>query len=57
MLGYLASSMSTYSQKAMAAQRDADDAHQQTATMTKQIGQLQTDLTFARDPGRTTVSS
>jgi hypothetical protein len=55
LLGYLASSVSTYSQKAMSARRDADDAHQQTATMTKQLGTMQGELALARDPGRTTV--
>jgi hypothetical protein len=55
LLAYLASSVSTYSQKAMSAQRDADDAHQQTATMTKQLGTMQGELALSRDPGRTTV--
>jgi hypothetical protein len=55
LLGYLASSVSTYSQKAMSAQRDADDAHQQSTAMTKQLGTMQGDLALARDPGRTTV--
>jgi type II secretory pathway pseudopilin PulG len=55
LLGYLASTVSTYSQKALSAQRDADDAHQQVATMTKQVGTMGTDLALARDPGRTTV--
>jgi anti-sigma-K factor RskA len=55
LLGYLASSVSSYSQKAAVAQRDADDARQQMATMTKQVGTMQTDLAAARDPGRTTV--
>jgi anti-sigma-K factor RskA len=55
LLAYLASSVSSYSQKAAVAQRDADDARQQMATMTKQVGTMQTDLSAARDPGRTTV--
>jgi hypothetical protein len=55
LLGYLASSLSTSSSKAIAAQRDADDAHQQVASVTKQVGQMQTDLAIARDPGRVTV--
>src|SRR5579859_7277046 len=55
LLAYLASSLSTSSSKAMAAQREADDAHQQVTTMTKQVGQMQTDLAIARDPGRVTV--
>jgi anti-sigma-K factor RskA len=55
LLAYLASSVSSSSQKAMRAQRDADDAQKQMATMTKQVGVLQTDLTQAREPGRTTV--
>jgi len=55
LLAYLASSVSSYSQKAMTAQRDAADAHAQMATMTKQVGTLQTEVTQARDPGRTTV--
>jgi anti-sigma-K factor RskA len=55
LLGYLASSVSTYSQKAMTAQREAEDARQQTATMSKQVGSMQADLSLARDPGRTTV--
>ncbi|HEX4382318.1 MAG TPA: hypothetical protein VH083_05200 [Myxococcales bacterium] len=55
LLGYLASSLSTSSSKAMAAQRDADEAHQQVASMTKSTGQMQTDLAAARDPGRVTV--
>jgi anti-sigma-K factor RskA len=55
LLGYLASSVSSYSQKAALAQRDSDDTRQQMGTMTKQVGTLQTELTAARDPGRTTV--
>jgi hypothetical protein len=55
LLGYLASSLSTSSSKALAAQRDADDAHQQVTSVTKQLGQMQTDLAIARDPGRVTV--
>ncbi|HEY2031058.1 MAG TPA: hypothetical protein VGH20_17795 [Myxococcales bacterium] len=55
LLAYLASSLSSASQKAAVAQRDADDAHQQMATMTKQVGSMQQDLALARDPGRTTV--
>jgi hypothetical protein len=55
LLAYLASSVSSSSQKAMVAERDMKDAQQQMATMTKQVGALQTELTTARDPGRTTV--
>src|SRR5579862_5092337 len=55
LLAYLASSLSTSSAKAMSAQRDADEAHQQTNNLTKAVGQMQIDLQAARDPGRVTV--
>jgi anti-sigma-K factor RskA len=55
LLAYLASSLSTSSAKVMAAQRDADEAHQQVNNMTKSVSQNQLDLSAARDPGRVTV--
>ena len=55
LLAYLASSLSTSSAKAMSAQRDLDEANGRVVSMTKSVGQMQTDLAIARDPGRVTV--
>jgi hypothetical protein len=55
LLGYLASSLSSASGRAMSAQRDADQAREQSAGLTRQIGALQKDLAVAKSPGRTTV--
>ena len=55
LLAYLASSLSSYSQKASAAERDANQYREQMTALTKQIGDLQKDVTLARSPGRTTV--
>lgn len=55
LLGYLASSLSTASSKAMAAKRDLDDSNQRVTALTKSVGQMQTDLAITRDPGRVTV--
>src|SRR6267143_6054534 len=55
LLGYLASSVSSSSQRANAAERDANQYRDQVAAMGKQVGDLQKDVTLARSPGRTTV--
>jgi hypothetical protein len=55
LIGFLASKLSTYSQKASAAERDASQYREQQTGLTKQIGDLQKDVTLARSPGRTTV--
>jgi anti-sigma-K factor RskA len=55
LLAYLASGVSSYSQKAMMAQRDADQAREQVTSMTKQEGRMQGELALARDPGRVAV--
>ena len=55
LVAYLASSLSSYSQKASAAERDASQYREQMTALTKQIGDLQKDVTLARSPGRTTV--
>jgi len=55
LIAYLASSLSSYSQKASTAERDANQYREQVAAMGKQVGDLQKDLSLARSPGRTTV--
>jgi cell division protein FtsB len=55
LLGYLASNISSSSQRAMAAERDANQYRDQIASMTKQVGDLQKEVTLDRSPGRTTV--
>jgi hypothetical protein len=55
LLGYLASNLSTYSQKAALAERDAGQYRDQLAAMSKQVGNLQKEVTLDRSPGRTTV--
>lgn len=55
LLGYLASNISSSSQKAMAAERDANQYREQITSMTKQVGDLQKEVTLDRSPGRTTV--
>jgi len=55
LIAYLASNLSSYSQKASAAERDANQAREQVTALTKQVGDLQKDVTLARSPGRTTV--
>jgi hypothetical protein len=54
-VGYLASSISSSSQRASVAERDANQYREQLTTMTKQVGDLQKDVALARSPGRTTV--
>ena len=55
LLGYLASSLSSAEQRAMAAERDAQQTREQTQGYTRQISSLQKDNALARSPGRTTV--
>jgi Anti-sigma-K factor rskA len=55
LIAYLASSLSSYSQKASTAERDANQYRDQVAAMGKQVGDLQKDLSLSRSPGRTTV--
>lgn len=55
LLGYLASNLSTYSQKAALAERDAGQYRDQLTAMSKQVGDLQKAVTLDRSPGRTTV--
>jgi anti-sigma-K factor RskA len=55
LVGFLASRLSTYSQKASLAERDAGQYHDQLTAMSKQIGDLQKEVTLDRTPGRTTV--
>src|SRR5437763_17147650 len=55
LIAYLASSLSSYSQRASAAERDANQYRDQVAAMGKQVGDLQKDVSLARSPGRTTV--
>jgi hypothetical protein len=55
LIAYLASSLSSYSQRASTAERDANQYRDQVAAMTKQVGDLQKDLSLAHSPGRTTV--
>ena len=55
LIAYLASALSSSSQKAATAERDAQQYRDQVAAMTKQVGDLQKDISLARSPGRTTV--
>ncbi len=55
LLAYLASSLSSSSQKAAVAERDANQYRDQVTAMTKQVGDLQKEVTLDRSPGRTTV--
>jgi hypothetical protein len=55
LLGYLASSLSSASQRAASAERDMKATQEQSAGLTKQIGTLQKDVAVAKSPGRTTV--
>jgi Anti-sigma-K factor rskA len=55
LVGYLASSVSSSSQRASAAERDANQYRDQVAAMGKQVGDLQKDVALLRSPGRTTV--
>jgi len=55
LVAYLASNISSSSQRASAAERDANQYREQVTAMTKQVGDLQKDVTLARSPGRTTV--
>jgi hypothetical protein len=55
LLGYLASNISSSSQRAALAERDANQYRDQITSMTKQVGDLQKEVTLERSPGRTTV--
>ena len=55
LLGYLASSLSSSSQKASLAERDANQYRDQVTAMTRQVSDLQKEVTLDRSPGRTTV--
>jgi cell division protein FtsB len=55
LLFYLASNISSSSQRALAAERDANQYREQITSMTKQVGDLQKEVTLDRSPGRTTV--
>ncbi|HEY6912979.1 MAG TPA: hypothetical protein VI356_26605 [Myxococcales bacterium] len=55
LLAYLASNISSSSQRAMAAERDANQYRDQITSMTKQVGDLQKEVALDRSPGRTTV--
>jgi len=55
LVAYLASNISSSSQRASAAERDANQYREQVAAVTKQVGDLQKDVARARSPGRTTV--
>ncbi len=55
LVGYLASSLSSYSQRASAAERDASQYRDQLTAMGKQVATLQNDVSLARSPGRTTI--
>jgi hypothetical protein len=55
LVAYLASRLSSYSQRAIAAEHDASQYREQVTAITKQVGDLQKDVTLARSPGRTTV--
>jgi len=55
LVAYLASSLSSSGQRATNAERDSAQAKEQVTAMTKQVGDLQKDVTLARSPGRTTV--
>lgn len=55
LLGYLASNISSSSQRAALAERDSNQYREQITSMTKQVGDLQKEVTLSRSPGRTTV--
>jgi cell division protein FtsB len=55
LLAYLASNISSSSQRAAVAERDANQYREQITSITKQVGDLQKEVTLARSPGRTTV--
>jgi len=55
LIAYLGSRLSTYSQRAEVAERDANQYRDQVTAITKQVGDLQKDVTLAHSPGRTTV--
>ena len=55
LLAYLASNISSSSQRAALAERDANQYREQITSMTKQVGDLQKEVTLASSPGRTTV--
>jgi hypothetical protein len=55
LVAYLASNISSSSQRASTAERDAGQYREQVTAMTKQVGDLQKEITLARSPGRTTV--
>jgi hypothetical protein len=55
LLAYLASSLSSSSQKARSAERDANQYRDQVTAMSKQVSDLQNEVTLTRSPGRTTV--
>jgi hypothetical protein len=55
LLGYLASNLSTASQKVVTADRENQQMREQQQGMATQIGALQRDLAVAKSPGRTTV--
>lgn len=55
LVGYLASSISSSSQRAMAAERDAQQTREAQAGLTRQIADLQKDDALAKSPGRTTI--
>jgi hypothetical protein len=55
LVGFLASKLSSSSQRASVAERDANQSREQVTAMTKQVGDLQKDVSLARSPGRTTV--
>lgn len=55
LVGYLASKVSSSSQRASTADRDASQYREQVTAMTKQVGDLQKEVALARSPGRTTV--
>ena len=55
LLAYLASNISSSSQRAAAAERDANQYREQLTAMGKQVGDLQKEVTLSKSPGRTTV--
>jgi len=55
LVGYLASNISSSSQRAAAAERDANQFREQLTAMGKQVGELQKEVALSKSPGRTTV--
>jgi hypothetical protein len=55
LLAYLTSNISSSTQRAALAERDSNQYREQITSMTKQVGDLQKEVTLARSPGRTTV--